>query len=124
MIKAKHYFSVVFKNLPYTDEEWALRERWRREAWARLSKETQERVLLKPSYRKHYAPRKTRPVWSVKRGPICHNETEARKLCEQALANGAQQVEYSIYGDKGHVSTWKKHKGGDWYGKKPLRNFS
>lgn len=98
MTKPQHHIWLVFKNIPYSDEEWELM--------------------------KYYAPRKTRPVRPIRYGGGVHSETEARRRCEQALANGAQQVEYSIYGDKGHVSTWKKRKGGDWYGKKPLRKFS
>lgn len=118
MTKPQHHIWLVFKNIPYSDEEWELMDDYRRGAWSRLSRETQERILQKPSYRKYYAPRKTRPVRPIRYGGGAHSETEARRRCEEALEEGAQQVEYAICGPYGTLITWVKRKGGNWYYKK------
>ncbi len=89
-------FYTVFKNVPYTDEEWD-----------RLNQHQTERL--------HRQAFKTRPMHSFKRGPTAHSHEEARRICELALKNGAQMVSYSVWSKNRHEEEWTLRKKGQWY---------
>lgn len=111
--KAKHHFYTVFKNMPYSNEEWEQTNKWRAEFRDRYS----EWAARNPGEKLEL---KFRPAHSFKYGPTCHSHEEARKVCDKALEDGAQMVSYTIYGPKVAARVeerWHRRKGGDWYQK-------
>lgn len=98
--KQKTVYYTVFRNIPYSDEEWNL---------------LKERLRFYPeSYRNRLT--NTRPNRSFQYGPSCHTEEEARAICEAASRRGAQRVEYSSYTHATYTQgdIWYKTKNKEW----------
>lgn len=107
MTKPSHFFYTLFRNLPYTDEQWA--------------RANDHRAKLRGTVRhpERYPHLEHRPVHSFVHGPTCYSHKEARKACEAAIERGAQMVEYVIWGPSGgEKEVWKLRKGGHWYEQK------
>lgn len=107
--KHKSHFYVFFKNMPYSDEEWERDTKWRQE---------RSEGLFFLVNRQDYRPRAARPCHPIKMGPAVASHEAARKVCEAALASGAQMAHYSVHsGTKwpGTRESWAIRKGGDWY---------
>lgn len=107
--KHKTYFYTLFRNVPYTDEEWE------RENAHRQKLQDDARVYVK--YKEKYHVLKTRPVHRFRHGPSAHSHEEAKAICEKALAAGAQLVSYTVYATNGAYPSdeqWIKGRTGDW----------
>lgn len=108
MTKPSWTFYTTFKNVPYSDEEWEQANQWR----AKLAKEHPTWAERRPE---KVRPLDTRPVHSFRYGTTCHSHEEARKVCEQALADGAQMVSYSVWDRHRPVEGWARRQNGHWY---------
>ena len=113
--KCQTIFSVVFKNLPYTDEEWKQLNEWRKD----FSKRYPHYASLHPDM---CEPFENRPCHANQRGPTCYSHEEARKVCEQALEKNAQMVGYSVWPNNSHKSeeTWTLRRNGRGWTKKKI----
>lgn len=101
--KQKTFFYTLFKNIPYTDEEWD-REQQRRQ-WIT------DHPTATPAYKARCKPLKNRPVHRWQYGPTAYSHEEAKKVCEKAMARGAQQAEYVTPDEKWVCGTdlvWKQ----------------
>ena len=104
MTKPTWTFYTTFKNVPYTDKEWEREKKWRAERARREGKFDWSQTL------------NHRPCHSFKYGPTVHSHKQARKVCEEALKNGAQAVQYSAYDRYNLVETWYCRKNKlEWY---------
>lgn len=104
LVKQKTYFYTIFKNIPYTDEEWE------RET-ARFS--MHQNGTGSEKYKERHRPRDKRPNHPFRWGDTGHSHEEARAICERALKAGAQCVGYSVgfTGERwvcGRDFNWKK----------------
>jgi hypothetical protein len=102
---ANQYFFTLFKNIPYTDEEWE-RDNVRRQ---RIQEST-----CSEQYKLKFAPRQHRPNFGFRWGPSASSLKEARAICDKALLQGAQQVECGLSGDHGYIEHWVRRKGEPW----------
>lgn len=95
-------FYTLFKNIPYTDEEW---ERSNAERHSQKSSLSQAYLDKHPEY---FLELKQRPTHSFRHGPTVFSHEEARKVCETAFyKNKAQRVEYSVWNHLNEVEQWK-----------------
>lgn len=107
MAKPQHCFYTVFKNVPYTDQEWE-RENAHR---AKLS----ESQWYREKHPGRCAKLDTRPSHAFRYGPTAFTHKEAQKICENAIKElKAQQVGYSVWGPHHEVERWSLRKGGHW----------
>lgn len=94
-------FIVLIKNIPYTDEQWKAKNAWRAGAAKRHFH------LYVKAHPEKYRPLAGRPNTPRQYGGHHSSHEEARRVCEEALRNGAQQAEYKVWSGNRHVETWE-----------------
>lgn len=86
--KQKTYFYTLFRNIPFTDEEWEHQTKHR------------EKLLsdkrIAQTYKEKFPVLKNRPNHRWKWGSTGYSHEEAQAICEKALKAGAQHVEYGV----------------------------
>lgn len=81
-------YYTVFKNVPFTDQEWERDTEWRQRLQENWPKEEGEKRFFP-------LPLDKRPNHSFIHGPSGTSPEEARSLCEEAiLSRGAQSASY------------------------------
>ena len=108
MTKQRHYFYTMFRNVPYTDQEWEQENTYR----ANLAKNHPTYCETSPH---RCCPLDARPCHSFKYGPTYFSHKEARKACEEALENlKAQRVSYTVWSSARMLEEWFLEKNGHW----------
>ncbi|RJQ25422.1 hypothetical protein C4565_08355 [Candidatus Parcubacteria bacterium] len=94
-------FTVTIKNIPYTDEQWRGQSAWRQDASKRHFH------LYVKAHPEKYRPLTSRPNTPRKYGGHHSSHEEARRVCEEALRNGAQQAGYAVWNGNRHTESWE-----------------